>query len=307
MKSTKLLLALIALMLVLAGVLYYLFTNSKPKRISFHGQETRTEQNANKQNPNTQTPPSEKVANASEQIVDTIKAKKDSQSQNTDSNARKSVRKDPSKDARNFNYDAPQSSSGLYFTELYGELSGILAEGKREKTLGSKKYKVYLDKELSLNADEKALLGGVISMLERRGWYYDYVIFVKKRNPNAFELVVFNQDLVQTQRFAPRKMMPAMLFKFNKFSIYAVKNSFHIGNLRASVGDLPFKSITFSGHTDEKGSTRYNYDLSLLRAASIASEFVRYTARMQLIAYGKEAPVSDKHRYQNRRVETEFE
>ena len=78
---------------------------------------------------------------------------------------------------------------------------------------------------------------------------------------------------------------------------------------------MPFKKIKFkriqvSGHTDERGSSEYNIALGWRRAQSVAY-FLQANGitedQIDLVSYGKEKPVDDRHVesawQKNRRVE----
>ena len=139
-----------------------------------------------------------------------------------------------------------------------------------------------------------------------------YVLFVDELSERGAKLYLFNESLLDTQKWLTRKLaLPHLWFKFNQNSMQSVKNSFHIKELKANIGTAAIRSAQMNGHTDEIGGEFYNTLLGLQRSAAVASEFLRQTGKITLQSFGKQKPItqglSENERYKNRRVEVVFE
>lgn len=80
--------------------------------------------------------------------------------------------------------------------------------------------------------------------------------------------------------------------------------------LSALLVDLPKSQVFIGGHTDSLGSDAYNKQLSMKRAESVASFFVKEGVdkeRVGAFGFGEEAPISNNAtrdgREENRRIE----
>lgn len=313
MTSSRLLIVLVALVAILASFMYYLFVNSKPKEISFVDKNASYEAFESNQS----------AQNVSINLNDKTKTQQNPTPKNAD---KKGVSKDlkkansganSSKDSSK-NLNAKINSSANLNDEfstqssLRAEFDALMARAKRDKRLGEPRYKVYLLNVQHLNAREKAAINELVRTLSRRGGYLHYVLFVDELSEQGAKLYLFNESLLDTQKWLTRKLaLPHLWFKFNQNSMQSVKNSFHIKELKANIGTAAIRSAQMSGHTDEIGGEFYNTLLGLQRSAAVASEFLRQTGKITLQSFGKQKPItqglSENERYKNRRVEVVFE
>lgn len=299
MTSNRLLIVLVALVAILASFMYYLFVNSKPKEISFvdkNASYEAFESNQSAQNPNINLNDKTKsVQNPAPKNADKTGVSKDLKKANSGANS-----------STNLNDEFSAQSS------LRAEFDTLMARAKRDKSLGEPRYKVYLLNAQHLNAREKAAINELVRMLSRRGGYLRYVLFVDELSEQGAKLYLFNESLLDTQKWLTRKLaLPHLWFKFNQNSMQSVKNSFHIKELKANIGTAAIRSAQMNGHTDEIGGEFYNTLLGLQRSAAVASEFLRQTGKITLQSFGKQKPItqglSENERYKNRRVEVVFE
>lgn len=313
MTSSRLLIVLVALVAILASFMYYLFVNSKPKEISFVDKNASYEAFESNQS----------AQNVSINLNDKTKTQQNPTPKNAD---KKGVSKDlkkansganSSKDSSK-NLNAKINSSANLNDEfstqslLRAEFDALMARAKRDKSLGEPRYKVYLLNAQHLNAREKAAINELVRTLSRRGGYLHYVLFVDELSEQGAKLYLFNESLLDTQKWLTRKLaLPHLWFKFNQNSMQSVKNSFHIKELKANIGTAAIRSAQMSGHTDEIGGEFYNTLLGLQRSAAVASEFLRQMGKITLQSFGKQKPItqglSENERYKNRRVEVVFE
>lgn len=303
MTSSRLLIVLVALVAILASFMYYLFVNSKPKEISFVDKNASYEAFESNQS----------AQNISINLNDKTKPQQNPTPKNAD---KKGVSKDLKKANSNANLGA-NSSANLNDdfsaqSTLRAEFDALMARAKRDKSLGEPRYKVYLLNAQHLNAREKAAINELVRTLSRRGGYLHYVLFVDELSEQGAKLYLFNESLLDTQKWLTRKLaLPHLWFKFNQNSMQSVKNSFHIKELKANIGTAAIRSAQMSGHTDEIGGEFYNTLLGLQRSAAVASEFLRQTGKITLQSFGKQKPItqglSENRRYKNRRVEVVFE
>jgi peptidoglycan-associated lipoprotein len=72
----------------------------------------------------------------------------------------------------------------------------------------------------------------------------------------------------------------------------------------------PAMSVLVNGHSDARGASQYNQQLSQRRAASVAELLIQYGALSEQIdtrAYGETIPVAEPENwYANRRVQLEY-
>lgn len=313
MTSSRLLIVLVALVAILASFMYYLFVNSKPKEISFVDKNASYEAFESNQS----------AQNISINLNDKTKTQQNPTPKNAD---KKGISKDLKKanlnanSSKNLNANAnlgANSSANLNDdfsaqSTLRAEFDALIARAKRDKSLGEPRYKVYLLNAQRLNAREKAAINELVRTLSRRGGYLHYVLFVDELSEQGAKLYLFNESLLDTQKWLTRKLaLPHLWFKFNQNSMQSVKNSFHIKELKANIGTAAIRSAQMSGHTDEIGGEFYNTLLGLQRSAAVASEFLRQTGKITLQSFGKQKPItqglSENERYKNRRVEVVFE
>lgn len=292
MNSSKLILVLMTLVAILAAFMYYLFSNSKPKDISFYEKnDTQIEQ----------TIPQANVANevGKETSPKTPEKQTPKQNKGAQTQPKESVAK------ANVPSVSPQGT-------LRDEYNAFMQRAKRDKSMGEPRYSVYMLDSQRLNAKEKALINDITTTLSRRGGYLRYTIFVEKLSDENVRLYLFNESLLDEQNWLSKGLnLPHLWFKFNQSSMQSVKNSFHIDKLKQNIGKSRIRAIELSGNTDEIGGEFYNYMLGLKRSAAVASEFLRQSGKITLQSFGKDKPIStglsENERYKNRRVEVVFE
>ena len=299
MTSSRLLIVLVALVAILASFMYYLFVNSKPKEISFVDKNASYEAFESNQS----------AQNISINLNDKTKPQQNPTPKNAD---KKGVSKDLKKANLGANSSVNLNDEFSAQSSLRAEFDALMARAKRDKSLGELRYKVYLLNAQHLNAREKAAINELVRTLSRRGGYLRYVLFVDELGEQGAKLYLFNESLLDTQKWLTRKLaLPHLWFKFNQNSMQSVKNSFHIKELKANIGTAAIRSAQMNGHTDEIGGEFYNTLLGLQRSAAVASEFLRQTGKITLQSFGKQKPItqglSENERYKNRRVEVVFE
>lgn len=299
MTSNRLLIVLVALVAILASFMYYLFVNSKPKEISFVDKNASYEAFESNQS----------AQNISINLNDKTKPQQNPTPKNAD---KKGVSKDLKKANSGANSSVNLNDKFSAQSSLRAEFDALMARAKRDKSLGEPRYKVYLLNAQHLNAREKAAINELVQTLSRRGGYLRYVLFVDELSEQGAKLYLFNESLLDTQKWLTRKLaLPHLWFKFNQNSMQSVKNSFHIKELKANIGTATIRSAQMNGHTDEIGGEFYNTLLGLQRSAAVASEFLRQTGKITLQSFGKQKPItqglSENERYKNRRVEVVFE
>lgn len=292
MNSSKLIIILMTLVAILATFMYYLFSNSKTKDISFHDKNsTQIEQKVAQANV------AEEIRAQTEPQASKKQTPKQTQNTQTQQNAHVS-------DTHSQNLTAQGS--------LRAEYNAFMQRAKRDTSLGEPRYSVYVLDSQKLNTKEKATINEITTTLSRRGGYLRYTLFVEKLSDDNMRIYLFNENLLDEQNWLSKGLnLPHLWFKFNQSSIQSVKNSFHIDKLKRNIGKSKLKSIELSGHTDEIGNNFYNYMLGLKRSAAIASEFLRQSGKITLQSFGKDKPISqglsENERYKNRRVEVKFE
>lgn len=299
MTSSRLLIVLVALVAILASFMYYLFVNSKPKEISFVDKNASYEAFESNQS----------AQNISINLNDKTKSVPNPTPKNAD---KKGVSKDLKKANSGANSSVNLNDEFSAQSSLRAEFDALMARAKRDKSLGEPRYKVYLLNAQHLNTREKAAINELVRTLSRRGGYLRYVLFVDELSEQGAKLYLFNESLLDTQKWLTRKLaLPHLWFKFNQNSMQSVKNSFHIKELKANIGTAAIRSAQMNGHTDEIGGEFYNTLLGLQRSAAVASEFLRQTGKITLQSFGKQKPItqglSENERYKNRRVEVVFE
>lgn len=317
MTSSRLLIVLVALVAILASFMYYLFVNSKPKEISFVDKNASYEAFENNQsaqnisiNLNDKTKPQQ---NPTPKNADKKGVSKDLKKANSGANSNKNSSKNLNANANlGANPSANLNDKFSAQSSLRAEFDALMARAKRDKSLGEPRYKVYLLNAQHLNAREKAAINELVRTLSRRGGYLRYVLFVDELSEQGAKLYLFNESLLDTQKWLTRKLaLPHLWFKFNQNSMQSVKNSFHIKEVKANIGTAAIRSAQMNGHTDEIGGEFYNTLLGLQRSAAVASEFLRQTGKITLQSFGKQKPItqglSENERYKNRRVEVVFE
>lgn len=290
-SSSKLLIVLIVLVAILAGFIYYLFTNSKPKEISF------IDKNASQIEEIAQTPPSVNLDENASQSVNFS----ENFSKNDSTNSTHNLNQNPTPKRETPTINSQGS--------LRSEYEDFLAKSKRDTSLGEPRYNVYLMNGVRLNALQKGLVNEIAATLSRRGGYLHYALFVENLG-ESLKITLFNEDLLDTARWTGGLNMPNLWFKFAKYDLWSVKNSFHINTLKSEIYGSAIRAVEFSGHTDEIGDEAYNYALGLRRAAAVASEFLRQSGKITMQSFGKDKPLVqgnlESERYQNRRVESVF-
>ena len=274
MNSKKIMAILLVLLVVLVCLFYYMFANRNIKAIDFN-EENLTEVNREVKQ---YKKPEIKVVKST-----TNKAKKEEKI-----NSKEAV-----KETKKTNNPT---------NELYDEYKKLLAQSKRDRSLGEPRYNFYVLNSQKLNAAQKRLINDIRTTLSLRGGYLKYEIFVEKISDENMKLYIFNTSLFDNTSWEKldANALPNMLFKFNQDTVLSIKNSFYMRDLKLSIGkNAKIKAMHISGHTDENGSKAYNYALGLKRSAAVASEFLRQVGKITLDSYGKDAPFGVKS-YENR-------
>ncbi len=119
--------------------------------------------------------------------------------------------------------------------------------------------------------------------------------------PDKYKLVVVTEERIELKQ--------KVYFATNKSTI--LRKSYPLLNEVAQVLlDRPSIRVRIEGHTDSRGSARYNLKLSQARADSVKRYLVRQgvdPSRMEAVGYGEERPIEDnatrEGRAANRRVE----
>lgn len=269
----KLMLILLIVVALLASAMIYMLINSKPKDISF----------------------SDENLSQNEQIPTSNIDKKEAQS------TRQKEEISPQSPIK-------ETAQGT----LRGEYTALLARAKKDTDLSRTRYTAYILDNKALSTKEKELIKDIINTLSRRGGYLNYALFVDRGNSNELKLYLFNENLLDNDKWQDLGLfLPHLWFKFNQSTMQSIKNSFHIKRLKKEILGYKVHSLMLKGHTDELGSSFYNSMLGLKRTAAVASEFLRITAKITMQSYGKNMPLSkglkEKDRYKNRRVEASFD
>ena len=305
MNSSKLIIVLMALVAILAAFMYYLFSNSKPKDISFYDKnDTLTEQ----------TLPQANIADEMTKQNEP-KAAQNAISQKANAPKNATPKTQRTQTAQNLGTSAENATNSLNVAtqgSLRAEYNALMQRAKQDKSMGEPRYSVFVLDSARLNASEKATINDITTTLSRRGGYLRYTLFVKKLNESNMRVYIFNESLLDKQIWRANGLnLPNLWFKFNQNSMQSVKNSFHIDTLKRNIGKSKIRAIELSGHTDEIGNEAYNYALGLKRSTAVASEFLRQSGKITLQSFGKDKPVStglsENERYKNRRVEVVFE
>lgn len=107
--------------------------------------------------------------------------------------------------------------------------------------------------------------------------------------------------------------LPDILFEFDRDRLTPEARR-TINEISDVIRDVPHRDLSVEGHTDSIGSMRYNKDLSLRRAQSVARELQSHSVpsqRMKIEGFGEGAPIatnnSEEGRARNRRVEVIIE
>ena len=230
MTSSRLLIVLMALVAILASFMYYLFVNSKPKEISFVDKNASYEAFESNQS----------AQNISINLNDKTKPQQNPTPKNAD---KKGVSKDLKKANSGANSSTNLNDEFSAQSSLRAEFDALMARAKRDKSLGEPRYKVYLLNAQHLNAREKAAINELVRTLSRRGGYLRYVLFVDELSEQGAKLYLFNESLLDTQKWLTRKLaLPHLWFKFNQNSMQSVKNSFYIKELKANIGTAAIRT-----------------------------------------------------------------
>jgi len=119
-------------------------------------------------------------------------------------------------------------------------------------------------------------------------------------------------EIVEDEESVKIRIKSSILFKTNSSklldeSVEALKELVEI------LKKYPSNDLLISGHTDNIGSTAYNYNLSLRRAKSVKTQFniLGYNNQnIRMVGYGESKPIESndtpESRKQNRRVEIEI-
>ena len=189
MNSSKLIIVLMALVAILAAFMYYLFSNSKPKDISFYDKnDTLTEQ----------TLPQANIADEmTKQNESKIAKNATSQKANAQKNATPKTQR--AQTAQNLgtsaeNAGATNSQSVATQGSLRAEYNALMQRAKRDKSMGEPRYSVFVLDSARLNASEKATINDITTTLSRRGGYFRYTLFVENLNESNMRVYLFNES-----------------------------------------------------------------------------------------------------------------
>ncbi|GEM_PF-1081587 len=102
-----------------------------------------------------------------------------------------------------------------------------------------------------------------------------------------------------------------LLFEFNSYSLKP--NAYSVlDQVVEYLKGMSYKKIIVSGHTDNVGSKKYNYQLSLKRASAVANYLISKgipKEKVEIVGYGESRPLypnnTEENRAKNRRVEIE--
>ena len=115
--------------------------------------------------------------------------------------------------------------------------------------------------------------------------------------------------IVEIEKELTRTALGDVLFEFGKADL-SVEAINVLDKVVSILKDYPKSKISVEGHTDSKGSQKYNINLSQRRADSVARYFIEKGIpgdHIAAIGYGEDAPVApnntDEGRAKNRRVE----
>ena len=119
--------------------------------------------------------------------------------------------------------------------------------------------------------------------------------------PDLYKNIVIKEDKIELKQ--------KIFFAFNKSTI--LERSFGLlGEVAQALKDRPKIKVRIEGHTDDKGSAKYNKTLSEKRAKAVRDHMLQQGVgpeRMIAIGYGEETPIADNDteegREMNRRVE----
>lgn len=324
---------------VLGGGVYYIFAGLEPKKTasnfnvsssadnasnsgassasnssSSSGASTQNLSNSqnlrNSQNAQTATAPLEQSSN--ENLNEQNQSENSNQTaENTETAAQNATSNAESNEtaAQNAQNSAQNSSQAALPKSLREDYEELLKGSKQDKSLGEPRYKVFLIGDFELSKVQRETIDEIIKTLVVRGGYAHYSLFVEQLDKGNLRLALFNEDLLDTPSFAELKgPLPLLWFKFNESSMQSIKNSFYIKDFKAQLPkDVRFRYMVLSGFTDDYGTEEYNYMLGLKRDAAVASEFMRQSAKIIFLSYGKDNPLAkqeaEEYRYKNRRVE----
>lgn len=148
-------------------------------------------------------------------------------------------------------------------------------------------------------------------MLAGSAYYYiDNVEVLPSFSPKLPEILPeFNAERVE---FDKTYVLRNIQFEFNSYKL--VPPSFdQLDQVAEYLHENFGVNVQVSGHTDDVGSDRYNFELSRQRAQSAANYLIRQgisSQRIEIFGYGKSRPLlegtSEEVRRQNRRVEVRF-
>ncbi|TQR34651.1 hypothetical protein DMB92_01440 [Campylobacter sp. MIT 99-7217] len=274
MKSGKLAIVLGLVLVILAGFLYYLFTQSSPKDI--HLVEN-TPQEANQ---------------TAIQKTSVTENKKPAQV------AKQNVQK---------KQETPKASKevSLDTSNVKQELNKAMQNATILQNFSTKRFKVYVQNGANLSKTQTQSLKNILFTLRERAGYLNYSLFV---DFSTNKLVLYNESLLEKKATLKNgvKLRP-LWFKFNTYNMENIKNSFLLRiNLKRDISGYVVQRAIFDGHTDDFGNDEYNFLLGLERSATVASELMRQCQVMYLNSYGKTKPLNKSQNFKNRRVEASF-
>jgi outer membrane protein OmpA-like peptidoglycan-associated protein len=119
--------------------------------------------------------------------------------------------------------------------------------------------------------------------------------------PDLYKSIVVKEDKIELRQ--------KIFFKFNKAAIMAISFEM-LKEVGQALKDHPELNVRIEGHTDSKGSDKYNLKLSDRRAKAVRNFLLKQgigAERMVAIGYGETKPIEDNEteegRDVNRRVE----
>lgn len=153
-------------------------------------------------------------------------------------------------------------------------------------------------------------------------WYVQYYVIDLDGEPRSILRVLnensrpelrlsFNSKLISVSNssVASVAMVPTVLFEFDT-AVLAPEALSYISKLKSEIVASGAHSLVISGHTDSKGSTTYNRELSMRRALAVAAELQKSEdlggVSVSVKSYGETRPIADNStadgRKSNRRV-----
>lgn len=142
---------------------------------------------------------------------------------------------------------------------------------------------------------------------EKEG-FYPISNFIDLVNLDSYEEQTVDLYLIPIEK-GKEVRLNNLFFEYNKASLKPASYA-ELNRLAAVLKKIKTSKIEIAGHTDDKGSTAYNLELSQQRAAAVVEYLVEQgvdATRLVALGYGETKPVvknsSEENRAINRRVE----